>query len=186
VLWTVCIFLTAGNSFSQTAFVRGTVKGTDGKALDRVNIAIREKPTVLVYSAEDGSYTIEIESGKIQTLVYFDISHNPQTYTVIAVDGQLIQHSVQLVFKNDLKSVDVIDFRKRGEEIVVLDSKILKHLPTVGQNVEDIIKTQMGVSSNNELSSGYSVRGRYHHENLVYVNDIEVYRPFLVRSGQQE
>ena len=186
VLWTVCIFLTAGNSFSQTAFVRGTVKGTDGKALDRVNIAIREKPTVLVYSAEDGSYTIEIESGKIQTLVYFDISHNPQTYTVIAVDGQLIQHSVQLEFKNDLKSVDVIDFRKRGEEIVVLDSKILKHLPTVGQNVEDIIKTQMGVSSNNELSSGYSVRGGNYDENLVYVNDIEVYRPFLVRSGQQE
>ncbi|MBL7937103.1 MAG: TonB-dependent receptor plug domain-containing protein, partial [Bacteroidia bacterium] len=60
------------------------------------------------------------------------------------------------------------------------------YIPSPSGNIEDIIKTQIGVSSNNELSSGYSVRGGNFDENLVYVNDIEVYRPFLARSGQQE
>ena len=59
-------------------------------------------------------------------------------------------------------------------------------MPSPTGNIEDLVKTQIGVSSNNELSSGYSVRGGNFDENLVYVNDIEVYRPFLVRSGQQE
>lgn len=53
-------------------------------------------------------------------------------------------------------------------------------------NFEDLIKTQLGVKSNNELSSGYNVRGGNFDENLVYVNDVEIYRPFLARSGQQE
>ena len=59
-------------------------------------------------------------------------------------------------------------------------------MPSPTGNIEDLVKTQIGVSSNNELSSSYSVRGGNFDENLVYVNDIEVYRPFLVRSGQQE
>lgn len=82
--------------------------------------------------------------------------------------------------------VEVSDFRKRSEEIIVLDPKVLNQIPSPTGNLEDLIKTQMGVSSNNELSSGYSVRGGNFDENLIYVNDIEVYRPFLVRSGQQE
>lgn len=183
----ILIILIPGEAwFAQTAIVRGVIRGSDGKPLDHANIAIREKPTYSSYSAEDGAYAIEIESGKVQTILYFDISHIPQTFTVFALENQIIEHSVQLEFRNELKGVDVVDFRKRAEEIVVLDAKNLRHLPTVGQNVEDIIKTQMGVSSNNELSSGYSVRGGNYDENLVYVNDIEVYRPFLVRSGQQE
>src|SRR5204862_3781222 len=59
-------------------------------------------------------------------------------------------------------------------------------LPTPNQSVEDIIKMMPGVSSANELSSTYSVRGGNYDENLVYINDFEVYRPLLVRSGQQE
>src|SRR5258706_2104302 len=67
-----------------------------------------------------------------------------------------------------------------------VNPKLISYIPTPNQSVEDVIKTLPGVSSSNELSSGYSVRGGNYDENLVYVNDIEVYRPFLVRSGQQE
>jgi hypothetical protein len=56
----------------------------------------------------------------------------------------------------------------------------------IGGDVSGLIKQGMGVSSRNELSTGYNVRGGNYDENLVYVNDIEVYRPFLVRAGQQE
>ena len=60
-------------------------------------------------------------------------------------------------------------------------------LPDVsGGNIEGLVKSQIGVSSNNELSSQYRVRGGNYDENMVYVNDIEIYRPFLIRSGQQE
>lgn len=64
---------------------------------------------------------------------------------------------------------------------------MLNNLPVSGSGgVEALIKTLPGVSSNNELSSQYSVRGGNFDENLVYVNDIEIYRPVLIRSGQQE
>jgi hypothetical protein len=181
------VLIGSGNTSlsAQVAFVRGVIKGTDGTALEQINVAVREKPTQVVYSGEDGSYTIEIEANKLQHIIYFDISHTEHTFTVIASEGQIVNHPVIMAFKNNLIQVDVTS-STRGSEIVVLDPRIIQRMPTIGQNVEDIIKTQMGVSSNNELSSGYSVRGGNYDENLVYVNDIEVYRPFLVRSGQQE
>ena len=68
-----------------------------------------------------------------------------------------------------------------------IDPKYLTSITDAGTGgVEALIKTLPGVSTNNELSSQYSVRGGNFDENLVYVNDIEVYRPFLIRAGQQE
>lgn len=182
----LCALLFGGTLKSQTAFVRGLVKGVDRAPVEHVGIVIKEKQSQVVYTDKLGEYTIEIEAGKLQTVVFFDLSYNPHTFTVIAAEGQIIAHNVALEFKNDLVQVDVTDFGTRASEYVVIDSKVLSKIPTVGQNVEDVIKTQMGVTSNNELSSGYSVRGGNFDENLVYVNGIEVYRPFLVRSGQQE
>jgi len=89
-------------------------------------------------------------------------------------------------FKNNLTEVEVTDVKGRSGESIRIDPLVFNQLPSPTGNIEDIIKTQIGVSSNNELSSGYSVRGGNFDENLIYVNDIEVYRPFLVRSGQQE
>lgn len=120
--------------------------------------------------------------------MFREVSHSPYSFTFTAKNGETISHNPVLHLKagSTLTEVVVTNFNKRAEEIVVLDPRILNQLPSPTGNVEDIIKTQMGVSSNNELSSGYSVRGGNFDENLVYVNDIEVYRPFLVRSGQQE
>ena len=67
-----------------------------------------------------------------------------------------------------------------------LNPKQAQLLPSISGGIEDLIKTLPGVSSNNELSSQYTVRGGNFDENLVYVNGIEIYRPFLIRSGQQE
>ena len=67
-----------------------------------------------------------------------------------------------------------------------IDPKTLEKLPTTSGGIEGIIKLLPGISSNNELSSQYSVRGGNYDENLIYVNGIEVYKPFLVRTGEQE
>lgn len=135
-----------------------------------------------------GNFLLRVEADKPITLVFHEVSHASYTYTLIARNGEtvLVNPSLKLKDGSILGQVEVVDFRKRSEEVVVLDPRVLNQIPSPTGNVEDIIKTQMGVSSNNELSSGYSVRGGNFDENLVYVNDIEVYRPFLVRSGQQE
>lgn len=76
--------------------------------------------------------------------------------------------------------------RKEVTGITVIQTEQLKKIPGANAGVENILQLLPGVSSNNELSTQYSVRGGNFDENLVYVNEIEVYRPFLVRSGQQE
>lgn len=171
---------------SQTAVISGIVKGSNGETLENVSIGIKEKPQSVTHSDVNGIYSLLIDANLTLTLVFYDISHNIDSHTLIATPGQNITYSPVLKFKNELTVVEVNDYKKRGEEVVVLDPKVLSQIPSPTGNIEDIIKTQMGVSSNNELSSGYSVRGGNFDENLVYVNDIEVYRPFLVRSGQQE
>lgn len=78
------------------------------------------------------------------------------------------------------------DGRKRVEGIASIDRKVIEKVPSLSGGVEGIVKLMMGVGGSNEMSSQYNVRGGNYDENLVYVNDVEIYRPFLVRSGQQE
>ncbi len=162
------------------------MRGTDEEPLEKVSIGIKENSKFFTNSDENGNYSLSVEANKILTLVFHDISYGLTSYTFMAKQGELIKYSPILKFKNELGEVQVTDFKKRSEEVIVIDPKVLTKLISPTGNIEDVIKTQMGVSSNNELSSGYSVRGGNFDENLIYVNDIEVYRPFLVRSGQQE
>ncbi|HUP11570.1 MAG TPA: carboxypeptidase-like regulatory domain-containing protein, partial [Niastella sp.] len=92
------------------------------------------------------------------------------------------------VFKLGDKTLDTVDIRGSNEGTIGKVPKIeLRSLPTITGNIEDIIKSYgLGVRSNNEMSATYNVRGGSFEENLIYVNDIEIYRPFLVRAGQQE
>ena len=161
------------------------MKGGDGEILDNIAIGVKENPNLSTTTNDKGYYELNIESGKIITLIFYNINYSTFTKT-LSVGKQNIELSPVLRFKNELTGVEVTDIKSRSEESVRLDPKLYSQLPTPTGNIEDLIKTQMGVSSNNELSSGYSVRGGNFDENLVYVNDIEVYRPFLVRSGQQE
>ncbi len=82
--------------------------------------------------------------------------------------------------------MEVEDEQIRSTNLIRIDPKIAFSIPTSSDKIPTLLKTLPGVSSNNELSSQYSVRGGNYDENLVYVNDIEIYRPYLVRSGQQE
>jgi len=86
----------------------------------------------------------------------------------------------------DLPDFEVKDEQLRTQSMVRLNPKDAIVAPSLTSGVSDIIKTLPGVTSSNEMSSQYSVRGGNFDENLVYVNDIEIYRPFLVNSGQQE
>ena len=86
-----------------------------------------------------------------------------------------------------LAEVTISQNRRDGGNVTRIDPKMLDQIAGSSTGaVESLIKTLPGVSSNNELSSQYTVRGGNFDENMVYINDIEVYRPMLVRAGQQE
>ena len=171
---------------SQTATVSGTVKGSDGDILQGVTIGVKENPRITTLTDDKGHYSLVVDAGKSQTIVFYDISHDTKSYIVNAKPGEELTYSPVLDFKNSFKPVEIVDFVTSSQEVIILDPKVIKVIPGPGGGVEQMIKLLPGVSGNNELSSGYSVRGGNFDENLIYVNDIEVYRPFLVRSGQQE
>ena len=97
---------------------------------------------------------------------------------------------LNFVLKTDVEQIGEVVItqqnRARIEGVTTLTPETVRRIPGANPGIENILNTLPGVNSNNELSTQYSVRGGSFDENLVYVNDIEVYRPFLVRSGQQE
>ena len=173
-------------AWAQTAEISGYIKGGDDEALEGVTIGVKENQQQFTYSKENGSYSLTIDAGKPLTILFLSPSYQIITHSIIANPGERINFSPTMKFKNNLTEIEVTDLKSRAGEYIRIDPLVFNQLPSTTGNIEDIIKTQIGVSSNNELSSGYSVRGGNFDENLVYVNDIEVYRPFLVRSGQQE
>ncbi len=171
---------------SQTAVISGYIKDTEGQPLEDITVGVKENSQQVTQSNDKGFYSLTIDAEKAVTIVFFNINFERYNYTVTAKSGEIINFNPKLKFKNTFTAIEVTDTKDRTLEVTRIDPKIFNQLPSTTGNIEDLIKTQIGVSSNNELSSGYSVRGGNFDENLVYVNDIEVYRPFLVRSGQQE
>jgi len=86
----------------------------------------------------------------------------------------------------ELPQIEIEDEQIRSTSLIRIDPKVAFNVPTTTDKIPALLKTLPGVSSRNELSSQYSVRGGNFDENLIYVNDIEIYRPYLIRSGQQE
>lgn len=139
-----------------------------------------------VLTDSTGHYSIAIPTDK---KVYVRITYvlcEPDGISVKANDGETLTRNKILVrLNNVLQEVNIKDTRNReqaGDVLIKLDAADINPSPVGG--VEGIIKTLVG--SKNELTSQYTVRGGNYDENLVYVNDFEIYRPFLVRSGQQE
>ena len=172
-------------SWAQTGTVSGYLSDESNQAIEGISIGVLEDGRYATSTDANGFYQLTLPSGTEFTLTFFNISYEKQSFKIKLNGGESKTISPRLKFKNALKEVNV-DGGKSDVEVIRIDPKVFSQLPSASGNIEDLIKTQIGVSSNNELSSGYSVRGGNFDENLVYVNDIEVYRPFLARSGQQE
>jgi hypothetical protein len=185
-LYTSIITFFLLSSFGQNATISGSVKDSSGLVIPNIQIAILEDASIFTSSDNNGKYSIVVPSNKEITLSFYNMSYNQYNKKFTLQPSETITFNPKLSTKNNITQVDIVYEKNRTVEMTTIESKNFIYIPTVSQNIEELIKTQMGVSSNNELSSGYSVRGGNFDENLVYVNDIEVYRPFLARSGQQE
>ena len=164
----------------------GSVKNESNEPLQFVNLAIKGTTTGTT-SGKDGRFELPIPANKEVIIFFSYIGYEPDSVVIqVKENERKILHRVMNPMSTQLGSIEVKDQQIRTSSFSRLDPKVLTYIPTINASVEDLIKTMPGVSSRNELSSQYSVRGGNYDENLVFVNDIEVYRPFLVRSGQQE
>ncbi len=170
--------------FSQIATITGVVKDENGMAIENVSITYNNDGVV---SEKDGKYTIIVTAKKEIKITFSHISFITYSKTFKIQNGKTVRFSPRLNFKTEeLSNVDIKNRAKDAEGIITLDIGQVKKIPGANAGVENVLMTLAGVSNNNELSTQYNVRGGNFDENLVYVNGIEVYRPFLIRSGQQE
>lgn len=178
--------LAAVSALAQQGTIYGLVKGSDGQPLQFANIAVKGT-TAGSTTKTDGSFELSVPAGREVIVLFSYIGYETDSIPVKIKAGERkrFDHSLKPV-TTQLESIEVRDQQIRTSTFSRLDPKVLNYIPTISASVEDLIKTMPGVSSRNELSSQYSVRGGNYDENLVFVNDIEIYRPFLVRSGQQE
>ena len=184
----VLLFVFAINlvNAQESAFIKGVVSDKSGEPKESVNIGVLGLP-VGTSSTRDGSYKLEVPSDTDIVIVFSFIGFSSEKIQVNLDPGETHNHDQVLkVSSTELQNVTIEDKQIRNSTLQRIDPKTIRTIPSATGGVEAIIKTLPGVSSNNELSSQYNVRGGNYDENLVYVNDILIYRPFLVRSGEQE
>ena len=170
---------------AQSFTLSGTVSDEEGNAIELATVSCLEQGKVTVANLK-GEYSLTLTSADSVVVKFSMIGY--QTLTRVLRNPRSKQRLlVTLHPMKELDEVVVTERRRQTTGTDQLDVKNIQHTPsTTGNTVEELVQQQAGVSSHNELSSLYNVRGGSFDENSVYLNGTEVYRPLLIRSGQQE
>lgn len=185
IFLSVLVFISFTLKAQTTSTVYGKITDTEGEPLENITVSILGSSQPPIYSDDKGKYEYSIPANTEVTLVFSSINYTQFQRKLKLTPGEKKELNHAMVFKNNIGVVEITD-EGRYQEVTRLDPIHITHIPTASQDFNSILFTLPGVSSRNELSSSYSVRGGNFDENLVYVNGIEIYRPFLTRSGQQE
>jgi len=171
--------------WAQKATVRGVILDVFDQPIPSVNITFGNSGAI---SDLDGYYLIEITANTPVELTYSHIGHKNVQATLNLSKNE--DYELNPVMKTDIEQIATVVIsgreNKRVEGITTLSPEAIRRMPSAISGVTSLLTSLPGINSNNELSTQYAVRGGNYDENLVYVNEIEVYRPFLIRSGQQE
>ncbi|HZK09243.1 MAG TPA: TonB-dependent receptor [Bacteroidales bacterium] len=168
------------------ATLQGKVTNEKGRPLELVNVSIFGLPGGTA-TDQRGDYTLRVPANEELRIIFSFVGFESSEKKARLSPGESLTINITLVPSAEmLPDITIQDERIRNTNLQRIDPKGVTVIPSVTGSVESLIKTLPGVASNNELSSQYSVRGGNFDENLVYVNGIEIYRPFLIRSGQQE
>lgn len=170
---------------AQEATVNGVILNENSEPI--ANVAVKHGETGTT-SNENGFYSLVIPSNQNITIEFTHIAHQKVTVTFNLKNGVIEEFNPVMSSSIEQISTVVISGarRKDVEGIITLEPETIRKIPGANPGVENLLMSLPGVNNNNELSTQYAVRGGNYDENLVYINGIEVYRPFLVRSGQQE
>ncbi len=174
-------------SFSQSksAWVSGKVVDENENPVPKVSVVFLGR-TAGITTNDSGQFRIKVAAGRSFALVFSSAGFNEVQKNFFLSDAEEEKVTIQMERGiRTLTTVVVGDEKERTETgLVKINPKNAIVLPSTTGGVEGLIKILVG--SNNELTSQYSVRGGNYDENLIYINDFEIFRPYLVRSGQQE
>ncbi|MBQ2538956.1 MAG: TonB-dependent receptor [Bacteroidales bacterium] len=180
--------LTFSSPLLAQGVLQGRVTNAEGKPVEYANVGVTNAKTP--YGAVTdvrGFYRISVKSADTIALRVTCTGYQPQEFHLKLSSKENRTLNITLLpLSTQLNEVVVSDDHIRSTTFTQIDVQKIEHTVGPNQGVETLIKTLPDVSSNNELSSQYSVRGGSFDENLVYINGVEIYRPQLIRSGQQE
>lgn len=191
-LLVLLVILLGTTAFAQKKpFIYGVLIDENHKPIEGVNVYYADiEGTVRTTTDKTGFYKIELPVNR-KVIIWFEHI----SFALSSIEGELGWNdsfqfnSIMVTGTNELRGVLITSENgsKRVEGLTTVDPEVIIKMVGPNAGVENIIKSiGLGVTFNNELSTQYSVRGGNYDENLVYVNDVEIYRPFLIRSGQQE
>lgn len=188
LIW-MSILLPVG-AIAQQALVSGIVKNQQQEPLESATIAV-EGTTLATQTNTLGTFSLGVPSQRDIVLVVRYLGYKELKQTLRLSQNE--KRTVTFILQPDPQQLQAVNVRGKNQDasreqvsVTKLDPRDVRQLPSAFGDFNKMLVTLPGVSSNNELSSTYSVRGGNYDENLVYVNNIEIYRPFLISSAQQE
>jgi hypothetical protein len=173
------------NSWGQNAQIKGVILDKFDTPISQVKVTVAQSSTT---TDKNGFYLLEITTTEEEIKVnYSKNNYSSATVNISLVPNQVKEINLLLLPQSgQLEEIFIQKGYENQTSAIVIPATVLRTIPGANAGVENILKTLPGVNSNNELSTQYAVRGGNYDENLVYINGVEIYRPFLIRSGQQE
>ncbi|OAV75719.1 TonB-linked outer membrane protein, SusC/RagA family [Bacteroidales bacterium Barb7] len=166
--------------------ISGHVRDAEGHPLDLAAVLVKSTLTGTV-TDEKGYYSVSVAPGDSIALVFSCLGYNKAERIIPHASADVLLNVQMNNISFDLGEVTVTASRRQTTMMESFNAERIRLLPDpAGGSIESLVVTFAGVSSSNELSSQYSVRGGSYDENIIYVNGMEVFRPLLIRSGQQE
>lgn len=177
-------------TMAQGVIVYGKVTDEKGAPMDMVHIRL-SRGSIGTLSNFKGEYDLRVQKTDTLRIIFTSLGYKRIERVIntnIDDENPRVQLNIQMQPNTAvINDVEITAQKQRTNTLEHIEAEELKHIPSASGNaVEDMLGTMAGVTMNNELSSQYSVRGGSFDENLIYVNGIEVYRPQLISSGQQE
>ena len=179
------LFLASLTLSAQTARVRGIILDKNNQPVENVNVSCLN---VISQSNSNGFYDLKVPANQKVKVVFTHVSLKKITMSFTFNANEQKEFNPVMSDEEEQMGEVIVSAKNRKiiQGVTTIEPEIIRKIPGANAGIENILKSLPGVNSNNELSTQYAVRGGNYDENLVYVNEIEVYRPFLIRSGQQE
>jgi len=170
---------------AQSAHIKGVILDKNNQPVSNVNVSSQSIGT---RSNVNGFYILTVPANQKVVVIFSHISLKKATVAITLKPDEDYEFNLVMNDQDEQMGevIITVNNKKRVQGVTVLEPEMIRKIPGANPGVENILKSLPGVNSNSELSTQYAVRGGNYDENLVYVNEIEVYRPFLIRSGQQE
>ena len=185
IVTTLVLLVLSLSAVAQSFSLSGSVVDNDGNPIELATVACVSQAKMTMTNLK-GKFSLQLQSADSVIVRFSMVGYKTRQRILRNPRGK---QTLRVVL-NPMESLDelvVTERRRQTTQTEKLDIKDVRNSPSAtGNSVEELVQQQAGVSSHNEMSSQYNVRGGSFDENAVYINNVEVYRPFLVRSGQQE